>query len=58
MIVETSTTNVLLSAIIALQCWIVRELFKLKARISLIATVCPKLKGSSEFDTDRITKQV
>ena len=56
MTIETSTTNLLLSAIIALQCWIVLQLFKLKAKICLIVSVCPKIKGNTQFDTDRVDK--
>lgn len=56
MTIETSTANVLLSAIIALLVWIIRELFKIKAKISLIIAVCPKIRLNGEFDTDRITK--
>lgn len=33
---EPSTMNVLLVAIIALQSWIIRELFKLKVAVALI----------------------
>jgi len=32
-IIETSTTNVLLGCAVALQGWIVRELFKLKTKV-------------------------
>ena len=55
MTIETSTANVLLTGIIALQCWIIRELFKLKAKITVIANNCPKCRGA-DFDTDRITR--
>jgi hypothetical protein len=56
MTIDTSTTNVLLMAVIALQGWIVRELFKVKAKISVLVSVCPKLEGKTEFDSERITK--
>jgi len=56
MTIETSTANVLLSAIVMLQAWIIRELFKINAKICLIVTFCPKCRNNPQFDTDRITK--
>ena len=56
MIIETSTTNVLLGCAVALQAWIIRELFKIKAKISLIVSHCPKCKEDPQFDTARINK--
>lgn len=55
MTIETSTVNALMVAVLALQCWLVREVFKLQRKISIIiahCNHCPK-----ELDTDRITKQ-
>ena len=59
MTVETSTANILLGLIAALQVWIVRELFKLKHRLSIIFIHCKSCRNkalAAEFDTDHITK--
>ena len=56
MTIETSTVNVLLCAIIALLCWIVRELFKVKSKISMILTHCTKCRNNLEFDTEHLKR--
>lgn len=58
MTIETSTANVLLgvamSSTLAMQGWIVVQLFKLKTKVSLIISHCQNCpKGS---DTDQITR--
>jgi hypothetical protein len=45
MTVEQSTFNVCLGAVIALMAWIVRELFKLKIHVAVLAA---KLKEKEE----------
>ncbi len=57
MTIETSTANVLLTAVIALQGWIIRELFKLKGKVSLLTTHCTRCPHNTEFDTDRVSKK-
>jgi hypothetical protein len=56
MTVETSTINALLMAIIALQGWIIRELFKVKGRISIIVSHCGQCTNKGELDTNQITR--
>jgi hypothetical protein len=56
MIIETSTANVLIAAAIAMQCWIIRELFKVKAKLTLILTHCKHCPSNTEYDTDRVPK--
>lgn len=56
MTIETSTINLLLGAVIALQCWIVRQLFNVKHRISLIIAHCSHCQHNTQLDTDRISK--
>lgn len=40
--IEPSTLNVLLTAILTLQGWQVREIFRLKERITLLISQCPR----------------
>ena len=41
MVIEPSTLNVLLGAVIALQGWMVRELFRIRSKLDVIAEHCP-----------------
>ena len=49
---------IVLAAIIAMQGWIIRELFKVKAKVSIILTGCDQCKHNRELDTDRINKPI
>ena len=44
MVIEPSTLNVLLGAVIGLQAWIVRELYRIRAKVDAIAANCPACK--------------
>lgn len=55
MTIETSTINVLMLAVLSLQCWLVRELFKLQRKFSVLITYC-KQCPKGELDTDHITR--
>lgn len=57
MTIDTSTANVLLAGVIAMQCWIIRELFKLKAKVSIIILQCSSCKNNATLDTDQIKRQ-
>jgi hypothetical protein len=48
MTLEPSTLNLLLASIIAMQAWIVRELFKLRTRLEIIASHCRACGASYE----------
>ena len=56
MTIETSTVNALLLAVLGLQVWMVRQLFKLKAKTSIIIALCRKCRDMGELDTDQISK--
>ena len=42
--IEPSTLNVLLGAVIALQGWMVRELFRIRSKLDVLASNCPACK--------------
>jgi hypothetical protein len=46
--IETSTVNMLLAAILALQCWLVREVFNLKEKVNLIWRHCKRCPQNLE----------
>ena len=56
MTIDTSTANCLLTMVCALQVWIIRELFKLKTKVSIVLAHCKTCKNNNELDTDHITK--
>ena len=56
MTIETSTVNALLLAVLSLLVWVVRSLFKLEKKISLIIALCRECRFKSELDTDQIKK--
>lgn len=56
MTVEVSTVNELLGLSILLQAWIVRKLFSLQTKVSIILNQCQHCKQNRELDTDRLTK--
>ena len=47
---EPSTLNILLTAILTLQAWQVREIFKVKERLSVLMNQCPEC--CSKYDAD------
>ena len=47
--IEPSTLNVLLTAILTLQAWQVREIFRLKERITVLIRECPRC---NDYDTN------
>jgi hypothetical protein len=56
MSIDTSTANCLLTLVVALQAWIIRELFRVKLKVSIILAHCKHCKSNNEYDTDRLTK--
>lgn len=54
MTVDISTANVLLALGVTLQAWIVRELFKLKTKVSIIIARCNQCPHNTTTDTDQI----
>jgi len=57
MTIETSTINVLLLGVLSLQCWIVRELFKIKTKVSIIVAQCNRCRDNPELDTNHIKRK-
>lgn len=57
MSIDTNTANVLLCMVVALQSWIVRELFKLKIKLSVIVAQCKLCSHNSQLNTDQIIKR-
>jgi hypothetical protein len=57
MTLDTSTANCLLTLVVALQAWIIRELFRVKLKVSIILAHCKYCKANNEYDTDRITNK-
>jgi low affinity Fe/Cu permease len=57
MTIETSTMNVLMLGILSLQCWMVRQVFKLERKVSVIISHCNKCPNKGELDTDQITRK-
>jgi hypothetical protein len=55
MMIDLSTGNVLLSMAVCLQAWMIRELFKLKTKVSIVISHCAHCKHS-DIDTDQIKK--
>lgn len=58
MTIEVSTANTLLVLGIGLQAWIVREIFKVKAKVSILVAHCDHCKHNNELDTEHISKPV
>ena len=55
MTLDNSTANVLLSMAVGLQVWIIRELFKLKTKVSILISHCTHCKAS-DLETEQIKK--
>jgi hypothetical protein len=56
MTIETSTVNALMVLVLGFQCWIVREIFKLQRKLSVIISHCNFCPNKGELDTDQIIR--
>lgn len=50
--IETSTLNLLLGSIVALQVFIIKELFSLKTKLAVVLSRCPYCKRNMPNGTD------